>query len=482
MEVQKFPTWPVLVVDDEIEAMKGCEFILRSAGISNTMLCQDSRDVMPFLEDHETCAVLLDLSMPHISGEELLPKIIERHPHVPVIILTGANEVETAVRCMRTGAFDYMVKPVEESRLVSGVERAVELSELRQEYSSFKSRVIANVLERPEAFSEIVTNNQTMRSIFQYVETIARTNQPVLLTGETGTGKELIAKALHTLSNRTGSFIAANVAGLDDQLFADTLFGHVKGAYTGAEEARPGLIAQASGGTLFLDEIGDLSFPSQVKLLRLLQEREYFPLGADVPKRTDARILVATNRDLKELRASDRFRADLYYRLQTHHVNLPPLRERRDDLPVLIDWFLEKTSKMLGKKKPTPPKELPALLGSYHFPGNVRELESMIFDAVSLHRSRVLSLDLFRARIQENLASEAGRSGIDLEGASVSPFAHLDKLPTLKEAQKFLLREAMKRAKGKQTVAAMLLGISQSGLSKALKREKEEGVSEQSSH
>ncbi len=322
-------------------------------------------------------------------------------PEIPVIIITGSNDVDTAVRCMKSGAFDYMVKPVEKSRLISGVKRAIEIRELQRENKWLRAHVLSDKLEHPEAFSEIITNSPAMKSIFQYIEAISPSPQPVLITGETGVGKELVAKAIHHLSHRTGPFVPVNVAGLDDNVFADTLFGHRKGAFTGADQTRSGLVEQASGGTLFLDEIGDLSPASQVKLLRLSQDGEFFPLGSDVARRSDARVLVATNQDLEVLQSSGKFRKDLYYRLCAHHVHLPPLRERPEDLPLLIDHFLETASQTLGKKKPTPPRELFALLSTYHFPGNVRELQSMILDAVSSHKSGKLSLEVFKSYIRQ---------------------------------------------------------------------------------
>jgi DNA-binding NtrC family response regulator len=286
----KYPNFPVLIVDDDVGVIKGCQLTLRSCGISNIVTCLDSGEVMPLLARQKIQVILLDLVMPNISGEELLRKIAEQYPHIPVVVLTGINEVETAINCMKTGAFDYMVKPVEEQRLVSVIRRAVEKQEERAEYQEFKQLVLKDALNYPQAFSEIITINKAMRSIFQYTEAIAKTNKPVLITGDSGVGKGLIAKAIHFISLRKGSFISVNTSGLDDNLFSDSMFGHKKGAYTSAADKRQGLVEQAAAGTLFLDEIGDLSIVSQTKLLRLLGEGEYFPIGADNPKRTDARF------------------------------------------------------------------------------------------------------------------------------------------------------------------------------------------------
>jgi DNA-binding NtrC family response regulator len=407
--------------------------------------------------------------MPHISGEELLPMITSDYPEIPVVVITGANDVDTAVKCMQHGAFDYILKPVEKSRLIGGVKRAVELRELQRENQLLKAHVLSDELEKPEAFSEIITVSTSMRSIFQYIEAIANSPRPVSITGETGVGKELVAKAVHTLSNREGDFVPVNVAGLDDHVFADTLFGHKKGAFTDAREARSGLIERAAAGTLFLDEIGDLSTTSQVKLLRLLQEGEFFPLGSDVAKRSDARIVVATNQDLDVLQSSGQFRKDLYYRLCNHQIRIPPLRRRLEDLAVLVEHFLEKASKTLDKKKPTPPVELITLLSTYHFPGNIRELESMIFDAVSSHTSAKLSMELFKTHIsKKHQISPADPADSTPEKGALISFSH--QLPTLKKIEQLLIDEALNRSNGNQSIAALSLGISRQALNKRLKK------------
>ena len=268
------------------------------------------------------------------------------------------------------------------------------------------------------AFAEIVTQNPTMHALFRYVEAIARSPQPVLITGETGTGKELMARAVHRLAAPRGDFVAVNVAGLDDQVFSDTLFGHTRGAFTGADRPREGLITRAEDGTLFLDEIGDLAAVSQVKLLRLLQEGTYYPLGADRPRQSRARVVVATNRDVVQDVQAGTFRKDLYYRLRAHHVQLPPLRARRDDLALLVTHCLAKAATALHKPVPTPPLALYQLLHTYTFPGNVRELEAMVFDAVARHQggqSRAPGLQ----GGDERRATPAGR------GAGVRPGAAL---------------------------------------------------------
>jgi DNA-binding NtrC family response regulator len=243
------------------------------------------------------------------------------------------------------------------------------------------------------------------------------------------------------------------------------LFGHKKGAYTGADSAREGLIAHAAAGTLFLDEIGDLKESSQVKLLRLLQEQSYYPLGSDTPQRSNARIIVATNRDLEKLMSEGKFRKDLYYRLIAHHVQIPPLRERKEDIPLLLDHFLDKASYALNKKKPTSPPELLTLLAAYDFPGNVRELEALVTDAVARHRSGVLSMERFKEVIGRDLRSS--RSSLSGEGTPLDISAHF---PTLKEAEDFLIREALKRSHGNQRIAASFLGITSQALNKRLRR------------
>lgn len=474
MKTAEHPILPVLLIDDEESWLYSFSITLRSAGINNILTCGDSREVMQMLEAQSVGTIVLDLTMPHVSGQELLARITQEHPEIPVVIVTGADDLTTAISCMKHGAFDYFVKTVETERLLGGIGRAVEMRQLRQERDHLKERFLENNLENPDVFAGIVTDSNKVRSIFRYLETVAPSTEPVLITGETGVGKELFARAVHELSRSDREFVAVNAAGLDDHVFSDTLFGHKKGAFTGADSTRAGLVERAEGGTLFLDEVGDLPMSAQVKLLRLIQEHEYYPLGSDVSKKSDARIVVATNRDIVVMTEAGEFRRDLFYRLGTHCVEVPPLRERKEDLPVLLERFLEETAAELGKRKPTVPRELLTLLAMHTYPGNVRELKSMVYEAVTLHASGILSMDVFKKHMR-------GRSVIpEVElnedtAAEDSPISFSETLPTLKEGTEILIAEAMRRSEGNQTMAADLLGMSRQALNKRLRQASSEG-------
>jgi DNA-binding NtrC family response regulator len=469
----QYPSFPIVIVDDEAQFLQSASFSLRTMGINNIRACQDSREVLPLLEMQEPSVIVLDMLMPYISGKELLPQIISRRPGIPIIVITAVNEVDLAVECMKTGACDYLVKPVDKTRLVTCVKKAIAFSELSAENRSLRQSLLLGKLNEPAMFEDFITCSSAMQAIFQYIEAIARTGLPILVTGETGSGKELIARAIHKASKRSGDFVAVNIAGLDDTLFSDTLFGHEKGAFTGAEAKRPGLIAKASNGTIFLDEIGDLRLESQVKLLRLLDEKMYYPVGSDSPVSTNCRIIVATNRLLDEEQKTGRFRSDLFYRLQSHHIAILPLRNRKEDIPCLVDYFLEKASDEIKTKTPTPPDELYILLSTYHFPGNVRELRGMVYDAVSRHKGGILSMETFKSHL-----GKAGCAG------GVAPLAHqqgqspkvlfAEQLPTIREIEHLLVDEALRRSKSNQSIAARMLGITRSALNKRINHPREE--------
>jgi two-component system, NtrC family, response regulator HydG len=461
----------VVLVDDEEQILATSKLSLEIGGIREVMTISDSRLVLQHLASNPVAVLVLDLSMPHVSGLELLAAVTRDYTHIPTIVVTANDEIDTVVQCMKRGAFDYLVKPVSPGRLLTAVQNALELCTLSNEISSLKQRLLTDNLDHPAAFASIVTRNRQMRSMFQYVEVIAASRQPIIVTGETGVGKELVARAIHELSGCKGEFIALNAAGLDDHMFSDSLFGHKKGAFTGADQAREGLIARAAGGTLFLDEIGDLNEMSQLKLLRLLQEREYYPVGSDLTRKSDAHFVLATNRDLQQRIGEGKFRNDLYYRLCGHQVQIPPLRERRDDLPLLLDHFIRQEAESLGIAAPSYPKELVDLLETYHFPGNIRELQGMVSDAVPRSRSRMLSQEPFRQAITADLGQQRQPEVSPMDDASL--YKKLDGIwghfPTLHEAEDLLINSALQAAKGNQGIAATMLGLKRQTLNMRLK-------------
>jgi DNA-binding NtrC family response regulator len=423
--------------------------------------------VLPRLRQAPASAMILDLSMPHLSGTELLPLLRGEFPQIPVIVVTATDDLDTAVACMRSGAFDYLTKPVEPSRLWSAVRNALEVGELQREVRRLGRQVMSRELQHPKAFAGIITCSERLESLFRYVEAVAGSPRPILITGESGTGKELVARAIHEVSGREGAFVAVNAAGLDDTVLSDTLFGHEKGAYTSADQARRGLVEGASGGTLFLDEIADLEPGSQTKLLRLLQDGEYYPLGSDRVQLSRARVVAATNADLEARQSQGAFRKDLFYRLMTHWVVLPPLRERPEDLPLLVEHFVREAAASFGKPVPEVPPELFPLLGTYSFPGNIRELQGLVYDALGRLEGRALSLQPFREYLTARGVQAPRPKERSPEGTR--GFAFGEPFPTLREVEAFLIEEALKRSRGNQSLAARLLGINQSTLSRRLK-------------
>jgi len=472
------PELPILVIDDEVPFLKSVTVLLRLAGVTNVQTCSDSRQIASMIGRNRYSLVLLDLLMPYVTGWDVIPLIAQTSPEVPIVVLTAADDIDSAVRCIKAGAFNYLLKPVDKERLLATISEALERWEVLRERYRISAGDTNHGLRRPQLFARIVTGDVRMYSLFQYVEAVAPTRYPVLITGETGTGKELMAQAIHDASDCTGELIAVNVAGLDDTLFSDTLFGHRRGAFTGADAERKGMIARAESGTLFLDEIGDLSVESQIRLLRLVQEGMYFQLGSDEPHFSNARIVFATNHDLGKKTEAGLFRKDFYYRLQSHHIHIPPLRERPKDIPLLIDHFLTNAVIAAGRTvKPWVPEELYELLRVYDFPGNIRELQGLIDDAMVRHDGDTLSLDRFRTlvfrRLKDSDSSDGNRPPSTVNtaaalgrnsGAELPGIENGEELPTIRMAEERLIDLAMRKTGGNQTRAAAILGITRQGL------------------
>jgi DNA-binding NtrC family response regulator len=459
----------LLIIDDEMDFRESIALYFSDAGFI-VFEAANGHEGLDVFERERPDIVFTDLRMPVMDGFGVISGINSLSPDTPIIVISGAGLVKEVIKAMRLGARDYLVKPIlEMDELQLVMMRALRENSLLKEIDSLKDELLSGQLRHPEAFTAIKTQNATMIAAMQYLEAIAVTLQPVLITGETGTGKELLAQAVHKISGRKGHFVAVNAAGLDDQMFADTLFGHVRGAFSGAEQRREGLLVQSAGGTIFLDEIGDLHEVSQIKLLRLLQEGEFYPLGSDAPKKTDARIIAATHRDLRGMVKEGTFRSDLYYRLFAHQIRIPPLRERKNDIPLFLDCFLQDAAEVFNKKKPTPPPELCSYLAAYGFPGNVREMKAMVFDAVAKHNKGVLSIESFRQSIGAEFSVTAPvhttskRSIILRDGDE-------ERMPTLDEAEAVLIEQALNLASGNQGIAASHLGISRNALNKRIIR------------
>jgi DNA-binding NtrC family response regulator len=457
----------ILVIDDELYVRESLTAYLDDAGY-RVLEAENGQEGLELFRLRQPDLVITDLRMPVMDGFALVETLAAEAECTPVVVVSGAGAIDEAVRAMRLGAWDYLSKPIvnfEELQIT--LDSCLERAATRRELERLRRRLSEGVPEDESAFGAIITASPRMRTIFLYLESVAPSRQPVLITGETGTGKELIARAVHALSGVDGPFVAINLAGLDDTMFSDTLFGHQRGAYTGADRVREGLVRQASGGTLFLDEIGDLSPGSQVKLLRLLQEGEYLPLGSDKVHKSDARIVAATHADLKGRMESGAFRADLYYRLFSHRVELPPLRDRPEDIPLLAAHFIEKAAALLGKTPPNAPVELGRYLSAYRFPGNIRELEALIHDAVARSTSRILPLEPFVEAIGGNLRASTPVTPV-MNHCPACPFA--ETFPTLKIAEDHLIAEALRMADNNQRLAAAYLGISRQALNKRLSR------------
>ncbi|USD38955.1 MULTISPECIES: sigma-54 dependent transcriptional regulator [Ferrimonas] len=450
----------LLLVDDESQWLRTLSMTLnRLVPEANVDTCVDSRQVMNRLDTKDYALVLLDLTMPFHSGEELLESIRNQYPNTRVIIVTGVNEVDTAVRCMKRGAYDYFIKTGDVDDLAISVRRALEVVGLERSYQHVKDSFLTKELSQPQAFNHILTCEPAMLDRLRYLEALAISPEPILITGESGSGKDQFAKALHLLSCADAPFVSINLAGLNLSTIEATLFGQIRGALGADEPARAGLVHSAADGVLYLDEIGDLPLEAQSKLLDLLQHRQYYPLGSDRPQPVRCRIVASTQHDLLALKQAGKFRNDLLYRLRSHRINLPPLRDRPLDLTMLINHFIEMAANEMQRTAPLQPRDLADKLRGYQFPGNLQELKGMVFDAVSRSDDTHLNVAPFLEAINELNGSAAP---IDQQ------LRFPDKLPTLAEAGKALIDEAMSRTANNQTAAAQMLGISQSALSRRI--------------
>jgi len=381
---------PILIVDDEQDFLESAKRGLTTAGFQKVSIEGDSRKAAEMFKSGAVFDVaLLDITMPGLNGLDLLDIIKNSSPNTECIMISALNEARTAVECMHKGAYDYQVKPVTKDDIVHAIHRALERKRLLAILDLRKKKSLPDLTNK-EAFKPIITQSSPLVRILKEAELHAGSIVPVLITGESGTGKELLAKAIHLASPRASrTFTAVNMASMSNTLFDAEFFGHTKGAFTGAEKDRAGYLEHTNGGTLFLDEIGTLPAELQGKLLRVLQEGEYTKLGTNRPQKADIRVIAATNEDLDQLMAKNAFRKDLYYRLKGAWLSIPSLKERKDDIPILINAFLEEFQN--GSEKPAMEEETLAILMAYDYPGNVRELKSIIQSAMNLAQGKPIS-------------------------------------------------------------------------------------------
>lgn len=383
---------PILIVDDDKGFLWTIREVLMASGMPEPALTSDSRQVMDLLARHGFRFVLLDLIMPHLSGMELLEQIKAAFYDTECVIVTASDDISTAVSAMKVGAYDYLTKPVQYEKLIILIKRALERYTLRQGLSLYERKKPLSELSNPELFSDMVAMDHAMARVLRQVEMVAPTEYSVVITGESGTGKEMVARKIHALSNRSeGPFVAVNMGAVSETLFKDELFGHQKGAYTGASKDKKGFFESARNGTLFLDEIADLDISLQGGLLRVIQEKEFYRVGSTSTVDVDVRILAATNKDIALEIDRNRFRADLFHRLNMFHIDIPPLRERQDDILPMARLFMDQYAAETGKEIRSMDRQLESYLRRYPFPGNVRELKNVIAAAVLMEKTGILT-------------------------------------------------------------------------------------------
>jgi DNA-binding NtrC family response regulator len=441
----------LLIIDDEAAALKSLAHVFRKEGYAVTAR-QSGLAGLKALEAEAFDVVLTDLMMDKVDGMAILKRVRELHPDSETVLITGHATLNSAVAAMKEGAFHYVAKPYRLDEVRQVVKSALDMARLKRENRALKRRI-----EGYQGSVNIITQDLAMQRLLEVARQVAATDCNVLITGESGTGKELMARYVHIHGKRAnGPFVAVNCGALQEELLANELFGHEKGAFTGADREKRGLMEVANGGTLFLDEVAEMSPAMQVKLLRVIQERELLRVGGTQPIAVDVRVVAATNRDLQEAVTAGRFRSDFYFRLNVVNLVLPPLRERRDDIPLLAYYFLKKHALTMARPVADIDPEALRLLGDYDYPGNVRELSNMMERGVALASSTVLEVaqlpDVARAG-QVKVLPQAGNAFLTLEGQ-----------------EEELIRRALEHTRGNRSQAAEMLGIDRVSLWRKIKK------------
>lgn len=428
----------IIIVDDEEIALSSLKRILEWRGYKNVEICDNGRDAIRLIRENDYDIVLLDLVMPEVDGLQVLEKTKPYKPYTEFIVVTALDDIPTTVSAVRLGAYDYLVKPVDNDLLLLTIERAYERKGLMRSLTGISREVPE---ELPKAFSDFITKNSSMKAILSFAAVMARSGNPILITGESGTGKELLAKGIHRLGpHPDGPFVAVNVSAIPTTMFETQFFGHVRGAFTGAETSFKGFFEQAHGGTLFLDEIGELPYGLQAKLLRVLEDKMVTPLGGTKSVHVDVRIISATNMDIDAACREGRFRLDLLYRLKSTHIHLPPLREREGDIPVLAQHFLAQSNKKYGKNIIGFSPDAMDVLIHGEYPGNVRELAQIVDNAVLMAETTLI------------MPHHLGKT-------PTKPSVYSRRLCSLKENEETHVAYVLINTGGNRRQAAQILGI-----------------------
>jgi DNA-binding NtrC family response regulator len=436
----------ILIVEDEAKMRRLLELNLGEDGFT-TLSAEDAESALKLLRENSVNLVVTDLKLPGMNGLEFLQTIKRQNASLPVVVMTAFGSVETAVEAMKAGASDYVLKPFSLSEMRMVIHKELDVHNLREE-----NRSLREALGKRYAHPNIIARSAKMQEVLATVDRVAPTNSTVLLGGESGVGKDLIARAIHEKSRRAaGPFIKINSTAIPENLLESELFGFEKGAFTGANASKPGKFELADKGTLFLDEIGDVPLTTQVKLLRVLQEREFERLGGTRTIKVDVRLIAATNRDLREALEQGTFREDLYYRLNVVPIDIAPLRQRKEDIPDLVNLFISRFAADSGKPVESITAEVMQILVSYHWPGNVRELQNIIERACALAKGTVLKVE----DIHLDVRPARSTNGIN---------NFLPDGMTLEQWEDEMIRESLRRANGNKSQAARLLGLSRNAL------------------
>jgi len=441
-------TQTVLVIDDDESLRRVMEYHLQDEGYG-VVTAVDGRAGLERFQAGPVDLVVTDIRMPEMDGMELLTRLKAMQPDLPVVILTAHGTIDSAVEAMKLGATDYLTKPFSREQFKAAVRKALEVGALKTE-----NRRLREVVAERFSFASMIAGSRAMRGVTDMAARVAQSDTTVLLAGESGTGKELLAKAIHFHSARARrAFVTVNCAAIPEHLLESELFGHRRGSFTGAVADKQGKFELANGGTIFLDEVGDLPVLLQVKILRALQEREIDKVGDPRSVKVDVRVVAATNRDLETMIADGTFREDLYYRLAVVSIRMPALRERADDIPLLVDHFLEKHSERLNRPRPSVDKDVYSTFNLYSWPGNIRELENVIERALVLDRDGVLDAEDLPERLRTR-EQRAGNVRFELPDEGIS----------LDDVERDLLVAALEKHDWNQTRAAVYLGITRSTL------------------